>query len=195
MPSGSSPIKLNLIAAACDTMGIGNKGDLPWRLKSEMAYFTSMTTKSDVIGKQNAVLMGTKTWLSIPPKYRPLAGRINIVISRKLQTTPEGAGYLCNSLDNAVGLLSSEPLVSQVDKVWIVGGSELYKEAMESKYCHRIYLTRVMAHFECDTFFPNISLDRFKLVQDEAVTDEIQEENGLKYKFEVYEKFLQEGHQ
>lgn len=75
--------KLAMIAAMSMTNGIGKDGGLPWKLKGEMAYFRNVTSAvpdSDS-GKKNAVIMGRKTWTSIPPKFRPLKGRVNIVIS------------------------------------------------------------------------------------------------------------------
>lgn len=79
-------LKLAMVAAMSLTNGIGKDGGLPWRLKGEMAYFRNLTTHVSDEDKQrgvrNAVIMGRKTWASIPPKFRPLNGRINIVISR-----------------------------------------------------------------------------------------------------------------
>lgn len=76
-------LKLYLIAAASENLGIGINGNLPWRLKSEMAFFTHMTSKTKDIKKKNVVVMGRRTWDCIPPKYRPLQGRINIVLTRQ----------------------------------------------------------------------------------------------------------------
>ena len=79
-------LKLAMVAAMSLTNGIGKDGGLPWRLKGEMAYFRSVTSHvaedEQREGVRNAIIMGRKTWASIPPKYRPLANRVNIVISR-----------------------------------------------------------------------------------------------------------------
>lgn len=79
-------LKLAMVAAMSLTNGIGKDGGLPWRLKGEMAYFRKVTSHvaedEKRQGVRNAVIMGRKTWASIPPKYRPLADRVNIVISR-----------------------------------------------------------------------------------------------------------------
>ena len=84
--STRAPIRLTLIAATTMANGLGVSGTLPWRLKGEMGYFRSATTNvapnDDKEYKKNAVIMGRKTWESIPPKFRPLKDRVNIVISR-----------------------------------------------------------------------------------------------------------------
>ena len=77
-------MKVNLIVAACGkSFGIGCNGELPWRLRSEMKYFAETTSKTKDPNKRNAVIMGRKTWESIPSKFRPLKNRLNIVLSHQ----------------------------------------------------------------------------------------------------------------
>ena len=71
---------VSLIYASTLTGGIGNKGELPWKLPADMAFFREITSVAQQ-GKSNAVIMGRKTWASIPEKFRPLKGRLNIVLS------------------------------------------------------------------------------------------------------------------
>ncbi|XP_032297310.1 dihydrofolate reductase isoform X2 [Coturnix japonica] len=121
---------LNSIVAVCQNMGIGKDGNLPWPpLRNEYKYFQRMTSTSHVEGKQNALIMGKKTWFSIPEKNRPLKDRINIVLSRELKEAPKGAHYLSKSLDDALALLDTPELKDKVDMVWIVGGTSVYKES------------------------------------------------------------------
>ncbi|XP_077203607.1 dihydrofolate reductase isoform X2 [Paroedura picta] len=133
--------------------------------------------------------MGKKTWFSFPEKSRPLKDRINIVLSRQLKETPKGAHFLARTLDEALDLLELPELAELVDMVWIIGGSSVYKAAMEKPTHQLLFLTRIFQYFESDTFFPEIDLKQFKLLQGyPGVPDGIQEENGIQYKFEVYEK-------
>ncbi|XP_048359057.1 dihydrofolate reductase [Sphaerodactylus townsendi] len=178
------------IAAVSQNMGIGKNGLLPWPpLKEEFAFFQKMTRTTTEKGKQNVVIMGKKTWFSIPEKNRPLKGRINIVLSKQLRETPEGAHFLSRTLDEALDLLELPELAKLVDKVWIIGGSSVYKAAMEKPTHQLLFLTRIFQYFECDTFFPESDLKHFNLLQGyPGVPDGIQEENGIQYKFEVYEK-------
>ncbi|OXB62465.1 hypothetical protein ASZ78_014459 [Callipepla squamata] len=119
---------LNSIVAVGQNMGIGKDGSLPWPpLRNEYKYFQRMTSTCHAEGKENAVIMGKKTWFSIPEKNRPLKDRINIVLSRELREAPKGAHYLSKSLDDALALLDSPELKSKVDMVWIVGGTSVYK--------------------------------------------------------------------
>ncbi|KAM6225261.1 dihydrofolate reductase isoform 1-T1 [Rhynchocyon petersi] len=194
---------VNCIVAVSQNMGIGKNGNLPWPplrylsgrgnrgLENEFKYFQrmTMTTTSSVEGKQNLVIMGRKTWFSIPEKNRPLKDRINVVLSRELKEPPQGAHFLAKSLDDALKLIEQPELGNKVDMVWIVGGSSVYQEAMNLP-CHlRLFVTRIMQEFESDTFFPEIDLEKYRLLPEyPGVASDIQEEKGIKYKFEVYEK-------
>lgn len=81
-------IRMNLIVAVDDCGGIGRNGGLPWNLPAEMARFSKMTTVTTDRNKKNAVIMGRKVWESIPPKFRPLKKRFNVVLSRKVISSP-----------------------------------------------------------------------------------------------------------
>ncbi|KAB0353686.1 hypothetical protein FD755_023616 [Muntiacus reevesi] len=171
---------LNCIVAVSQNMGIGKDGNL---------YFQRMTTVSSVEGKQNLVIMGRKTWFSIPEKNRPLKDRINIVLSRELKEPPKGAHFLAKSLGDALELIEDPELTNKVDMVWIVGGSSVYKEAMNKPGHLRLFVTRIMQEFKSDTFFPEIYFEKYKLLPEyPGVPLDVQEEKGIKYKFEVYEK-------
>ncbi|XP_060091748.1 dihydrofolate reductase [Heteronotia binoei] len=186
------PRSFSSIAAVSQNMGIGKDGQLPWpQLKKEFGYFQRMTRTTTQKGKQNVVIMGKKTWFSIPEKSRPLKDRINIVLSKQLKETPEGAHFLARTLDEALDLLELPELTKLIDMVWIIGGSSVYKAAMDKPAHQLLFLTRIFQYFESDTFFPEIDLKQFKLLQGyPGVPDGIQEENGIQYKFEVYEKTI-----
>jgi dihydrofolate reductase len=158
----------------------------------------------------NAVIIGRKTWDSIPERFRPLKGRLNIVLSRSyLELTRtflarqwEGPAsdkepYKVSSLYVALTALS---LRKDIGKVFVIGGAEIYKAALEDMHTKRILLTRVLTDFDCDTFFPvGLSDDgkgewkkRSKQDLDRWVGEEVpggvQEENGVEYVFEMYER-------
>ncbi|OXU22061.1 hypothetical protein TSAR_006626 [Trichomalopsis sarcophagae] len=179
-------VKLKLIAAACENMGIGVNGDLPWRLRKEMDFFTKMTSTTKDENKKNVVLMGRRTWESIPKKFKPLSNRINMVLTSQPLDLGEDA-IVCKNLPEAIEKISQSPLKDKVEQVWVIGGSLVYKASMESPNFYRLYLTRVKKDFECDAFFPEIPND-YILVKDPEVPEGIQEEKDIKFEYEVYEK-------
>ncbi|KAL9106834.1 MAG: hypothetical protein Q9227_008167 [Pyrenula ochraceoflavens] len=153
------------------SMGIGNKGALPWpNLKRDMAFF-SRITKRAAEGNVNAVIMGRRTWESIPERFRPLADRWNIVLSRdKKFEIPAAEGKdvsICDSFGSALTKIlqsSKDTRDRQVEKVFVIGGSEVYRKAIEytesvTSISPRVVQTQVRKRdgrpFECDTFFPS----------------------------------------
>ncbi|XP_046328939.2 dihydrofolate reductase-like [Haliotis rufescens] len=180
--------RLKLVVAACKNGGIGKDGQLPWKLKKDMAFFKSITSSSTQ-NKTNVVIMGRKTWDSIPAKFRPLKNRINIVLSRTMDTSPEGV-VLSRSLEEALEYTERQGK-DKIDSVFVIGGSSVYKEAIEGPWSTRVYLTRVMAEFECDTFMP--SLDELHFKKTECVEDVptgVHSDNGTEFVFEVYDKIV-----
>lgn len=179
-------VRLNIIVAVCENNGIGKGGDLPWKLKEEMKHFSRLTKRVDSPAKQNMVLMGRKTWESIPPKFRPLPGRLNAVLSSQMKESQDvsGKAIFCQRFEDALKAANSP----EVETVWIIGGNSLYKMALESENLHRMYITRILKSYDCDVFFPLFDINEFKLVEDPCVPSEIQQEGDIQYKYEVYEK-------
>lgn len=183
-------LKFSLIVAVCENFGIGIKGDLPWRLKNELKHFSRTTKKVTDATKKNVVIMGRKTYFGVPETKRPLPDRINIVLTRNpiRSDYPEGV-ILCPSLESAMKLLEEDAsLKSTIENVWIVGGSEAYKEAMSSPRCDRLYLTEIKTTFECDTFFPKIPDDFKEVPLDDDIASGVQEEGGIKYVYKILKK-------
>lgn len=172
-------IPLTIIVAATPKNGIGKNGSLPWpMLKKEMAYFSritkrvpmptntgsvqSETFKQNVLdgSQRNAVIMGRKTWESIPSKLRPLKERTNVVISSR---TSEELGVPDNvavASDISTALQNLENLVREdkalpVGRAFIIGGARVYEDALKLPQLKHILLTRINKDYECDTFFPD----------------------------------------
>ncbi|XP_023712017.1 dihydrofolate reductase-like [Cryptotermes secundus] len=95
---------------------------------------------------------------------------------------------VCSSLETALQRLQEPPLAETVESAWIIGGSSVYKEAMALPQCSRIYLTKIFRTFKCDTYLPRVPEDSFKRIKDPDVPDQVQEENGLFYEYQVYER-------
>ncbi|XP_011196935.2 dihydrofolate reductase [Zeugodacus cucurbitae] len=182
-------LNFNLIVAVCENFGIGVKGELPWRLRSELKYFSSTTRRRLDPKKQNVAIMGRRTFFAIPEDKRPLFDRLNVVLSTTLKATdlPESV-LLFPNLESAMQQLEQSELREQIETVWIVGGSGVYKEALISPRCNRIYLTKILQQFECDTFFPEIPADFQEVKLDPEIPMGIQEEGGIQYEYKVLEK-------
>lgn len=166
-------MKFSLVVATDDYNGIGKNNSLAWRLSADLKHFAVLTKGTG----NNAVLMGSNTWRSIPDKFRPLPGRLNVVLSRQVNfELPDGV-LLFNSLDQALTSLAAKG----VDEILVIGGAKVYAEAVKHPDCQIIYLTKVFGDFKCEVFFPEIP-SQFKLVSE----GEIQTEGDLKFQFLVY---------
>lgn len=170
------PINLTLIVAATSkNLGIGKNGGLPWKLKSEMQYFARVTTRlppqyasSPNSEVQNAVIMGRKTWESIPKKFRPLKNRLNVVLSSQANPNESGlvdGAFWVKSLEDALSTLGDLRAggnhgLPRIARAFIIGGAGVYKSALElpNAVADKVLLTKVHSDFDCDTFFP-VALD------------------------------------
>lgn len=118
-----------------------------------------------------------------------MADRVNVVLtSEPDKYVFPSEVIVAKSMQEALDKIQEPDLFNIIEGVWIVGGNSVYKEAMNSSLCHKIYLTRVMGNFECDTFFPQITDHFVQIENDPDISTEIQEENGIKYQYQVYQK-------
>ncbi len=137
----SQPV-LALVAARARNGVIGRDGALPWRLKSDLQHFKAVT-----LGKP--VIMGRKTWDSLPKK--PLPGRANFVLSRDGTFEPKGA-VVCERFEEALNMAREQAREDEVAEVCVIGGTALYALAMPK--AKRLYLTEVDVDAEGDASFP-----------------------------------------
>lgn len=143
-----------IIMAADKNMGIGKSGKLPWKLKKELKYFQETSSKTKDLNKQNMLIMGRKTWESIPNAHKPLINRLNVVLSRNKNYLAEGA-LVKQSLKDALS-----DIRNNIDKIFIIGGAKIFEEAIDLKELDGIYLTKIKHEFNCDTFLNSIN-DKF----------------------------------
>lgn len=137
----SQPI-LALVLARARNGVIGRDGDLPWRLKSDLALFKATTLSKPVI-------MGRRTWDSLPRK--PLPGRLNIVLSRDGSFEPEQA-LVCESFGDALQIAREQAIDDGAKEVCVIGGATIFQEAWPK--ATRLYITEVQAEVEGDVRFP-----------------------------------------
>lgn len=142
-----------VIVAQCASRGIGRDNNIPWHLPSDLKRFRKITSEC-VEGKQNVVIMGRRTYESLPANYRPLPNRVNIVLSRdesirsRLAIPP--SVLIARSLDEVENVIQAANLSNAVDNLFVIGGEALYAEAIKSPLCAGILLTHIEAHFDCD---------------------------------------------
>lgn len=176
----------SIIVAATQKGGIGKDGNLPWRLPKDMAFF-KQTTSAAAEGRMNAVILGRKTWESIPKKFRPLPSRMNIVLTRKpgpLNEELKGVEntHVKHSLAEALAFVRAGDAKDQIDKIFVIGGGMLYKEAVAMADCSTVYLTTVLKDISCDTFFPALDPRVYEL----AEVGEVQIQKDIPFQFNTY---------
>jgi len=157
---------LTIIAAASENNVIGKENRIPWRIKEDMNRFKRLTLNHPVI-------MGRKTYESLPPKFRPLPQRKNIILSNTL-ASEEGI-YIAENIEEALGLTDDKDS-------YIIGGGEIYELFLP--FTDKIELTRIHRHFKGDAFFPEVDWKDWNLVHEEKNLSE----SGLPYSFLTYEK-------
>ena len=168
-------IRLTLGPIARARNGVfGKDGTLPWRLKTDMALFKSLT-----MGKP--IIMGRKTWDSLPK--RPLPGRLNIVLTRDGSFEP-GAALCCETLDEAVQIAREQAGEDGVDEVCVIGGASVAEAALAK--ARRIYLTEVEGDPEGDVFLAPIDETGWREVRREHY--DADEDNEFPFTFRVLER-------
>lgn len=160
---------ISLVVAAATNNAIGKEGKMPWHLPNDMKHFKNVTWGMPVV-------MGRKTFESLG---KPLAGRKNIVISRQQGWKPEGA-VVVPTFDDALFLVRE----TDAKETMVIGGGEIYKAVFDK--AQRIYLTRIEAEPEADTYFPAINTAQWKMVSQQK--HEADEKNAFNHSFEVWER-------
>lgn len=152
-----------LIAAISENNCIGKKNTLPWYLPEDLKRFKKLTTG-------HVVLMGRKTWESIPEKFRPLPNRTNVVITRQKNWSADGAVVFSNIED---------ALQAHREKnVFIIGGGQIYVQTIDK--ADTLYITHVKHTIDqCDVFFPKI---------DPSIWNAAEQEQHQQFSFVTYKK-------
>jgi len=148
----------HVVVAVCDGWGIGLCGKLPWSIPTDMKHFRRLTTSVRDASKRNAVVMGRRTWESIPPEFRPLRDRLNVVLSRSTMDLPIDV-ISATSLDAALTKITQP----DIENIFVIGGSEVFGEALRDGNCVALHVTRIEGMFECDVFFPEMPNGEFEM--------------------------------
>ncbi|KAL6730402.1 hypothetical protein Aduo_001380 [Ancylostoma duodenale] len=176
--------KMGLIVAVDSKFGIGKNGTIPWTLKKDMSSFVKHTSTTEDPEKINAVIMGRKCWESIPEKFRPLKNRLNVVISRTLPSHREENLIISDDFDGIVKELMCGDLSKRVEKVWNIGGAEIYKLALDNELVDQLVITKIQEDFDADVFLSGIDWNHFQ--EDESARSDVMMENGINFSFSSY---------
>lgn len=201
-------LKLKAVVAMCTSNnGIGLNGTLPWKIPKDLKFFAHVTKYTKDKSKRNALIIGRKTWFSIPKQARPLPGRLNFIISNTISnkseldfnpSANEDDIFIKKSFNEAIEFINGE-LKEKVESIYIIGGSQIYKEAFQHNDFDTLFLTRVISPFDCDTFLePNDFLASFERINDVNKIDADQingfelnknlMDANVEYIFEIYHK-------
>jgi dihydrofolate reductase len=162
-------MKLNLILARARNGVIGKHNTLPWHLPEDMAHFKRSTLGCPVI-------MGRKTWESLPPKFRPLPGRLNVVVTRQADWTADGA-VVAHSLEAACAVCPPD------STAWVIGGAELYAQSLA--LASTAVVTEIDADFEGDAVAPHFGPEWREVARESHLSS-----TGMGYSFVSYQKDL-----
>jgi dihydrofolate reductase len=161
-------VKLSLIAAVARNGAIGRDNDLVWKEPADQKHFAATT-------RGHAVIMGRRTWESLPPRFRPLPGRRNIVITRRADFDAPGA-ETAGSFEAALQRLAGEPLA------FVIGGVQLYAQALPR--VDEMVLTEIGAELDGDVHFPSWDRQAFDEVQRSAHVSA----HGVPFAFVTYRR-------
>jgi dihydrofolate reductase len=139
-----------IIAAVAENGVIGKDGDIPWHYSEDLKHFKQKTT-------DHSVIMGRKTYFSLPEDFRPLPGRKNIVLSRSNPELPESVN-LANSLEEAWDIAENHS-----GKAFVIGGAGVYEQAMNES--DKMILTRIHQEYEGDTYFPERNKENWEEIE------------------------------
>jgi len=165
-------MKFSIIAALENTGGIGWNGGLPWpKIKKDMWMFRALTIHSTVI-------IGRKTWESLPDEYRPLPKRTNVVVTSK---STLHYNVMKGNLDVFQAVNFETALKYAKGVVYVIGGQSIYEQAILHPLCEGAHITSILDYFPSNKRFPSRDLMR---QYEPGEMDEIQKENGIKFRFE-----------
>lgn len=174
-----SPVSVGLIWAEARGGVIGLDGVMPWHVPEDLAHFKAMTLGGSVV-------MGRKTWDSIPERFRPFAGRENIVVTRQADWSADGA-HVAHSVADAIALAAS---LTPGERVWVTGGAEIYRAALgdaasSAFIVDRIEVTEIDADVSGDTHAPEIGAG-WQVETADPASDWHVSRTGLPYRFLRY---------
>jgi dihydrofolate reductase/thymidylate synthase len=141
---------VELVVAHDLNSGIGRDGEIPWdAIKGDIQFFKRLTTDTLDPSKLNMVIMGRKTYESIPLKFRPLPGRVNVVLSSLYKEGVYTDIVVCKKIDDITTYIQT--IQPTIETVYIIGGQSVYDQFLP--YCSKLHVTVIKKTHKCDRFF------------------------------------------
>lgn len=172
-------MNVNLIYAKSSNNVIGREGKLPWYIPEDLAYFSQMTD-------HDLVIMGSRTWKSLPERFKPLPNRLNLVVTTDASLAPEvlskGGIVFCDhekiDIKKIIRHFKDE---GYYENVWVIGGSVLFEQAMP--YANYSYVTEIEAEYPGDTFAPVLDSGSWIKISNKRIMSQL----GIPINFCVYQ--------
>jgi dihydrofolate reductase len=164
---------VSLIVAVSENKVIGKDNNLVWHLPTDMKFFKDMT-------KDHYVIMGRRNYESIPHKYRPLPNRTNVIVTRQDNYEADGC-IVVNSIEEAIQLAKE----AGDKEPFVIGGGQIYKNALDNNLIDRVYLTRVHTEIDGDTYFEDLDESWNKVFSDSHPADE---KHSFAFTFQTFER-------
>jgi dihydrofolate reductase len=175
----------SVIVAVDEKDGIGKTGKIPWNMPEDMAFFKSLTTTVTEPEKQNVVIMGRKTLESM--NMRPLKSRFNICVSKTLKNE-DFVHYtnmaIVGSFEDALRVAKNV----NNEKIFVIGGSQLYNEAIWHGHCKEVIYNKIVGDYDCDTFLPKLNPIMFG---EPIITIISENVTSTKYTTKLYTNYLE----
>jgi dihydrofolate reductase/thymidylate synthase len=184
-------MKVTLVVAYDSMYGIGKNGKIPWDIRADMIFFEKLTTNA-------CVVMGRKTWESIPYNKRGLKNRINIIISKtketlKYENNTNSQVYIARNMKEIEEIYN---LYCNSKEIYIIGGNSIYKYFLENyNLIKDIYITKINYKYNCDTFMPNEELMSFfknnKVVTEKIISEKTFDKlNNIEVEYEIHKNSI-----
>ncbi|MEJ5029238.1 dihydrofolate reductase [Comamonas sp. MYb69] len=167
-----TPARIHLIFARARNGVIGRDNQLPWHLPEDMAFFKQKTAGGTVV-------MGRKTWDSLPPRFRPLPGRDNVVVTRQSGWQPSPVSERVHVAADLEQALSTAQALGQ--PVWVIGGAQIYAQSLA--LADEVWVTEIDQDFDGDAHAPVLG-DQWQ----EASRERHTSSNGLPFAFVCYQR-------
>ena len=159
-----------VVAYSAGNRVIGRDGKLPWHIPEDLANFKEMTLNQ-------VVIMGRKTWQSLPEKYKPLPNRINIIVTKFPSENTKDVFYEASVED---GIDLAKRLYADKE-IFLIGGAQLYKYAIDHNLADRIIASEIHEEYEGDTFFPELPNQGMELVKSHALIKKFRDFDLVEY--------------